>query len=73
MNALTKSFVVGEVIQERDLPVLAHLTDISVKMLPNKEDNGFELVFEFEENPYFENKELSKTYYMADLECTILR
>eukprot|EP01026_Neomeris_dumetosa_P028149 TRINITY_DN2282_c0_g1_i1.p1 TRINITY_DN2282_c0_g1~~TRINITY_DN2282_c0_g1_i1.p1 ORF type:complete len:327 (+),score=74.05 TRINITY_DN2282_c0_g1_i1:117-1097(+) len=73
LNALTKSFVVGQIVQERDLPLLAYLTNISVRMLEEKDENGFELLFEFGENSYFDNKELVKTYYMADLECTILK
>eukprot|EP01025_Chloroclados_australasicus_P019715 TRINITY_DN2077_c0_g1_i1.p1 TRINITY_DN2077_c0_g1~~TRINITY_DN2077_c0_g1_i1.p1 ORF type:complete len:334 (+),score=61.48 TRINITY_DN2077_c0_g1_i1:134-1135(+) len=72
VNALVKSYIVGEIVQERDLPVLAFLKDIRARLLPD--ENGFELIFKFDENnPYFDNTELVKTYIMVDLEFTMLK
>jgi nucleosome assembly protein 1-like 1 len=49
-------------IQERDQPALAYLTDVRV----SKDDaKGFQVEFEFRENPYFTNKVLSKTYHLS--------
>eukprot|EP01023_Acetabularia_acetabulum_P008319 TRINITY_DN1360_c0_g1_i2.p1 TRINITY_DN1360_c0_g1~~TRINITY_DN1360_c0_g1_i2.p1 ORF type:complete len:197 (-),score=47.25 TRINITY_DN1360_c0_g1_i2:212-802(-) len=51
----------------------AHLTDISAQLLEGQDENGFKLIFRFEDNQYFENTELEKIYYMVDLEGTMLK
>ncbi|KAG9127309.1 hypothetical protein FRC07_014939 [Ceratobasidium sp. 392] len=49
-------------ITERDEEALAYLTDVRLSYLPEP-DLGFKLTFVFDENPFFENKELEKTYF----------
>lgn len=57
--------VVADTITERDSDVLKYLTDVTMRYL---ETPGFELIFEFAENPYFTNKILTKKYhYQAEL------
>lgn len=54
--------ILCEMTQEHDHPILAHLVDIRVSF--PETGMGFVLVFEFAENPYFEEKILTKTYDM---------
>mmetsp|Transcript_88061 Transcript_88061/g.252365 ORF Transcript_88061/g.252365 Transcript_88061/m.252365 type:complete len:354 (-) Transcript_88061:254-1315(-) len=52
-----------ELIQEWDEPVLEFLQDITSAPLDETDCNkGFELIFKFAPNPYFENTELKKVY-----------
>ena len=54
--------LISEMIFDGDDEALKHLIDIRVEYL---EDNpGFKLEFVFEENSYFTNKTLDKTYYL---------
>jgi nucleosome assembly protein 1-like 1 len=50
-------------ITDRDEGALKHLTDIRMEYLDRP---GFRLIFEFEENEFFENKTLSKTYFYQE-------
>lgn len=52
--------LLAELITERDDEALQYLRDIRMEYL---EQPGFALVFEFDENPFFTNKVLRKTYY----------
>merc|ERR1712087_1034627 len=52
----------GESIQEWDEPVLEFLTDIEKVQDEIGSSSRFKLVFHFQENPYFENRELTKEY-----------
>ncbi|KAA6417501.1 MAG: hypothetical protein FRX49_12527 [Trebouxia sp. A1-2] len=54
----------NEEIQDKDIPILSHLVDIRIVNLRDEED-GFKIIFEFSDNPFFSNKELVKTYYMV--------
>ncbi|KAG9088808.1 hypothetical protein FRC06_001833 [Ceratobasidium sp. 370] len=49
-------------ITERDEEALAYLSDVKLSYLPEP-DLGFKIIFVFDENPYFENKELEKSYF----------
>ncbi|KAF9211915.1 hypothetical protein CPC16_009136 [Podila verticillata] len=49
----------SQIIEEEDVPVLEHLTDVWVKHDP-KEIRSFDIVFTFSDNGYFTNKELVK-------------
>lgn len=60
LTALTNLEPILETITEEDAKVLEHLVDIRLEYLENP---GFKLVFEFEKNDYFTNKQLEKTYY----------
>ncbi|RKP29323.1 NAP-domain-containing protein [Metschnikowia bicuspidata] len=65
LTAMENLTCVRETITERDSEVLAYLRDVRMEYLPTL---GFELVFEFNENPYFSNQVLTKTYhYQAEL------
>ncbi|ORZ00048.1 hypothetical protein BCR41DRAFT_363632, partial [Lobosporangium transversale] len=60
MHPLTANF-----IEERDLPILEHLTDVFVKH-DDKDSRNYEIIFTFKENPYFSNKELIKKVVVKD-------
>lgn len=65
LTALENLTTVSETITERDSEVLEYLKDIRMEYL---ETPGFELIFEFNENPFFSNQVLTKTYhYQAEL------
>lgn len=65
LTALENLTTVSETITERDSDILTHLIDIRMEYLSTP---GFELVFEFNENDYFSNRILTKTYhYQAEL------
>lgn len=65
LTALENLPTVSQTITDRDSEVLQYTKDIRMEYL---ETPGFELIFEFNENPYFSNTVLSKTYhYQAEL------
>lgn len=65
LTALENLSSVSETITDRDAEVLEYLSDIRMQYL---ETPGYELIFEFRENPFFSNKTLTKTYhYQAEL------
>lgn len=51
---------IADMISDRDVEVLESLVDIRLEYLDSP---GFKLVFEFAENEFFSNKQLTKTYY----------
>jgi nucleosome assembly protein 1-like 1 len=70
LTAMKTNEIVGMQITERDEAALKFIKDIKSS---NLEDNkGFKLDFYFEENPYFKNTVLSKTYHMIDDDEPIL-
>ena len=65
LTALENLSTVSETITERDSEVLQYLSDIRMEYLQTP---GFELIFEFNQNPYLSNQLLTKTYhYQAEL------
>lgn len=64
LTALENLPVVNETITDRDTEVLDFLTDIKMEYLTEGKP-GFKLIFNFdsEENPFFTNDTLTKTYY----------
>ncbi|KAF9359723.1 hypothetical protein BGX26_011584 [Mortierella sp. AD094] len=58
-TVLQFSEAMSSLIEEHDLPVLEHLTDVWVKNDP-KDPRPFDIIFTFSENPYFTNKEVIK-------------
>ncbi|CAI5755767.1 unnamed protein product [Candida verbasci] len=65
LTALENLSTVQETITDRDSEVLQNLIDIRMEYLDTP---GFELIFEFKENPFFSNTILTKTYhYQAEL------
>lgn len=68
----------AELITERDEKALEYLTNVTLHHLDPNDPNGekkmgFKLVFEFEENPFFEGKELVKTYYYLVRPASLVR
>lgn len=65
LTALENLTPVSETITDRDSEILEYLTNVKMEYL---ETPGFKLIFEFAENPFFDNKKLTKTYhYQAEL------
>ncbi|RMY45228.1 hypothetical protein D0863_16082 [Hortaea werneckii] len=58
-----KNSSLAETITDRDEEALKHLTDIRMEYLDRP---GFRLIFEFAENDFFTNKQLTKTYYYQE-------
>lgn len=64
LTALKNLVPVSDTITERDEEALKYLTDIRMKYL---EKPGFALLFHFsDDNPFFSNKTLTKTYYYQE-------
>lgn len=61
-TALKNIPILADGITERDEEALHYLTDLRMEYL---ETPGFQLIFEFAENPFFTNKELVKSYHYA--------
>ncbi|KAG8755892.1 hypothetical protein FRC12_010745 [Ceratobasidium sp. 428] len=55
----------AQTITEKDEAALESLKDIRLEYLPNSTP-GFKLLFDFAENPFFENTILEKTYHYQD-------
>eukprot|EP00188_Purpureofilum_apyrenoidigerum_P001472 Plantae.Rhodophyta-Purpureofilum_apyrenoidigerum.ctg18087.p1 GENE.Plantae.Rhodophyta-Purpureofilum_apyrenoidigerum.ctg18087~~Plantae.Rhodophyta-Purpureofilum_apyrenoidigerum.ctg18087.p1 ORF type:complete len:378 (-),score=118.13 Plantae.Rhodophyta-Purpureofilum_apyrenoidigerum.ctg18087:96-1148(-) len=70
LNALRQSSLISGNITERDEEALIFLTDICCDNLIV--DGSFTLTFKFSKNPFFENKELTKTYEMDPEEPDVL-
>jgi nucleosome assembly protein 1-like 1 len=70
LMAMKTNDIVSMQITERDEAALKHLKDI--KSCNLEENKGFKLDFYFEENPFFKNTVLSKTYHMLDDDEPIL-
>ncbi|TGZ81073.1 NAP-domain-containing protein [Ascodesmis nigricans] len=63
LSAMKNNEPLAESITERDEAALKHLTDIRLAYLDTP---GFKLIFEFSENEFFTNKEITKTYYYQE-------
>lgn len=63
-TAMSTHPLISEMIFDGDEEALKYLSDIRVEY---KDDNpGFKLEFLFDENPFFTNKSLEKTYYLGN-------
>ncbi|EJT76249.1 nucleosome assembly protein [Gaeumannomyces tritici R3-111a-1] len=60
LSAMKNQISLAEMITDRDEQALKHITDIRMEYLDKP---GFRLIFEFEENEFFTNKTISKTYF----------
>uniref|UniRef100_A0A061R8Y2 Nucleosome assembly protein 1-like 1 n=1 Tax=Tetraselmis sp. GSL018 TaxID=582737 RepID=A0A061R8Y2_9CHLO len=69
---LRNNEVTEEQITEKDSEALKHLVDITWEPLEGEDKKGFKLNFFFEENPFFENEILTKSYHMVDEDDPIL-
>lgn len=63
LTALKNHPQISESITEKDEEALKHLVDIRMSYMDKP---GFKLEFEFEENDYFTDKVLTKTYYYQE-------
>ncbi|KAL9250996.1 hypothetical protein AKJ16_DCAP14981 [Drosera capensis] len=70
LTALKTHEILAEEITERDEGALKYLKDIRWSRID--EPKGFKLEFFFNQNPYFKNTVLSKTYNMVDEDEPIL-
>lgn len=60
LSAMKNQISLAEMITDRDEGALKYLTDIRMEYLDKP---GFRLIFEFDENEYFTNKTITKTYF----------
>ncbi|EGR46482.1 uncharacterized protein TRIREDRAFT_80498 [Trichoderma reesei QM6a] len=60
LSAMKNQVTLAEMITDRDEAALKHLVDIRMEYLDKP---GFRLIFEFEENEFFSDKIITKTYY----------
>lgn len=63
LSALKNQVSLAELITDRDEAALKHLTDIRMEYLDRP---GFRLIFEFEDNEFFTNKTIKKTYFYQE-------
>lgn len=63
LSAMKNHLSLAETITDRDEAALKNLTDIRMTYLDRP---GFKLIFEFAENDFFSNKEITKTYYYQE-------
>jgi nucleosome assembly protein 1-like 1 len=63
-TAMSTHPLISEMIHDGDEEALKHLLDIKVEYLDG--NPGFKLEFLFEENAFFTNKSLVKTYYLSN-------
>lgn len=63
LSAMKNHCALAETITDRDEAALKFLTDIRMTYLDRP---GFKLIFEFSENEFFTNKEITKTYYYQE-------
>ncbi|KAJ2411856.1 histone chaperone [Coemansia sp. RSA 2530] len=68
LTALRNHPQLGELITERDEGAIKHLRDLRLTYLEDKP--GFKLEFVFEENEFFTNSVLTKTYFYEQSEVT---
>jgi nucleosome assembly protein 1-like 1 len=54
---------IGRLVQEKDRMIMMYLQDVTCKL--HTEGYGFDLIFTFEKNDYFDNTILKKTYHLT--------
>ncbi|CAE6464348.1 unnamed protein product [Rhizoctonia solani] len=62
LTALRNHIELEQLITENDEEALGYLLDVRLAYVDDP-DLGYKITFVFDENPFFENKELHKTYY----------
>jgi hypothetical protein len=55
---------IGKLVMPVDRPALMNLTNITSKL--HDKGFGFDLIFHFKENDYFNNTTMVKSYYMPN-------
>eukprot|EP00210_Caulerpa_lentillifera_P009086 g8668.t1 len=71
LRVFLSSSPVGRTITKKDEEILRYLMDVRSSPLPN-ERSGFELMFQFAQNPYFTDSQLTKSYVLGDEEDGML-
>ena len=56
---------IGASVTEKDRPILRNLTNIQLKLHPEDEGEGYDLIFTFAPNSYFDVTEIKKSLIMA--------
>ena len=64
LNAMKNNEILEGIIEKRDEEALMALTDITLDYVEQKPSKGFILNFFFKENPFFTDKQLTKTYLL---------
>uniref|UniRef100_A0A7S1MHD5 Nucleosome assembly protein n=1 Tax=Neobodo designis TaxID=312471 RepID=A0A7S1MHD5_NEODS len=65
LEALQHHVIIDEFITERDAEALKYVTDIRSELSADGEGDGFTIVFEFAENPFFSNNTLTKKFSLT--------
>jgi nucleosome assembly protein 1-like 1 len=63
LSAMKNQISLAEMITDRDEAALKALTDVRMEYLDRP---GFRLIFEFDENDFFTNKTITKTYFYQE-------
>ena len=63
LSAMKNQISLAEMITDRDEAALKSLSDVRMEYLDRP---GFRLIFEFEENEFFTNKTITKTYFYQE-------
>lgn len=56
----------GAAISEKDRPILGYLTNIEIELHEESKGDGYNLIFTFGENSYFEGTTLRKELFMKN-------
>ncbi|ORM41309.1 Proteasome subunit beta type-4 [Babesia sp. Xinjiang] len=64
LTAMKNNNTLRSIIEFRDEPVLAYLSDVKAEFLEPLKQESFRIMMTFDENPYFSNKVLTKQYTM---------
>ena len=62
LRAMQNNPRIARWIQPRDEPVLSYLRDIRIEFGFGKKVPGFKICFDFDENPFFDNRTLTKSF-----------
>ena len=55
---------IGSMISDKDRPILGYLQNIELELHDEEKGEGYDLIFRFEPNSYFEGTEIKKEIYM---------
>jgi hypothetical protein len=57
---------IGESVTEKDRPILGYLTNIELDLHSGDVGKGYDLIFTFDSNTYFEGTTIKKSLFMKD-------
>ena len=55
---------IGAMISDKDRPILGYLQNIELELHDEEKGEGYDLIFRFEANSYFEQTEIKKELHM---------